>query len=444
MDLFDVFTGHAKKYLSDTAASVFPSPDAIAALDAFDTPLQDESIDPLQVIELLSSSGADGTVRSSAGRYFGFVTGGSVPAALVAKLILTVWDQNAALAIQSPVAAKLEMVAAGWLIDLLGLHDDTGVGFVTGATMANFTALVSARQHLLTQFGWNAAADGLFGAPPITVIVGGEVHVSLLKALNLAGFGRERVVRVPVDGQGRMDVSRLPRIDGPTIVCAQAGNVNTGAFDDLKILTGLATISTWVHVDAAFGLWAAVSPRLAHLVKGIEAADSIATDAHKWLNVPYDCGLVFVRNRIRLINAMTSGAAYLPTGDVREPFQFVPELSREARGIPVWAALRSLGRNGIREIVERNCELATRFGDAMVAKGYNVLNDVVLNQVLVSFGSDERTTAVIRALERDGTAWYGGTTWQGRVAMRISISSWATTETDVDRAIEAIDRVASG
>ena len=305
--------------------------------------------------------------------------------------------------------------------------------------MANFAGLAAARHALLQAQGWDVEARGLFGAPPFTVIVGDEVHVSLLKALGMLGLGRGRVVRVPVDGQGRMIPARVPRIEGPTVVCLQAGNVNTGAFDPAEeIASALQGSGAWIHIDGAFGLWAAASSSRQHLARGVEQADSLATDAHKWLNVPYDSGLVLVRDGRHLKAAMSSSAAYLIEGETRDPHLFVPEMSRRARAIEIWAALRSLGRDGLADLIDRSCNQASRFAVALAEAGHAVLNEVVLNQVLVSFGSPEVTRRVIARVQEEGTCWCGGTVWQGKTAMRISLSSWATTDDDVARSIDAI------
>jgi glutamate/tyrosine decarboxylase-like PLP-dependent enzyme len=317
-------------------------------------------------------------------------------------------------------------------------------GFVTCATAANFSALAAARHTLLARAGWDVEAHGLFGAPPLTIVVGDEVHASVQKALSLVGFGRDRVVRVPVDAQGRMRLDAFPEVDDRTIVCVQAGNVNSGAFDPIPQICERAHSSgAWVHVDGAFGMWAAAAPARAHLVRGVEDADSWATDAHKWLNVPYDSGLVFTRNADGLRTAMSVGGAYLAQDEDRVPYQYTPEFSRRARGIEIWAALRHLGRVGLADLIERTCRYAGRFAEGLRAAGYRVLNDAVLNQVLVSFGSPERTREVIARVQRDGTCWCGGTVWQGHTAMRISVSSWATTEADVERSLAAILNVAS-
>jgi len=344
----------------------------------------------------------------------------------------------------TPATAHLEQVALQWLITLFGLPPSSGGAFVTGATLANFTALAAARHAVLERAGWSVEANGLFGAPPITVIVGEEVHPSLIKSLGLLGLGRNRVYRVPVDGQGRMRAEAIPPITGPTIVCAQAGNVNTGSFDPLdEICKRAHEAGAWVHIDGAFGLWAAVAPTRKHLTKGIADGDSWGTDAHKWLNVPYDCGLAFVRDREALRAAMAITAEYLPTEtEFRNPSDYAPELSRRARGVEVWSALISLGRSGLEEMIERSCRQARRFAEGLTAAGYHILNDVVLNQVLVSFGDAETTQRVIAEIQADGTCWCGGTVWQEQTAMRISVSSWATTDDDVEKSLTAIIRCA--
>jgi len=330
------------------------------------------------------------------------------------------------------------------LIDLFGLPAETGGAFVTGATVANFTALAAARHDVYTRAGWDIEGDGLIGAPPVAVLVGEEAHPSLIKSLGLIGLGRNRVTRIPVDNHGRMRTDALSKIDGPTIVCAQVGNVNTGACDPIDQICEIAHQSgAWVHVDGAFGLWAAAAPSRMFLTKGLASADSWATDAHKWLNVPYDSGLAFVANRETLRAAMAITAAYLPTEtEHRNPSDYVPELSRRARGVEIWAALKSLGRSGVADLIERTCAHARKFGKGLTEAGFEVLNDVVLNQVLVSFGSPEVTHKVIAEIQRDGTCWAGPTVWQNRTAMRISVSCWATTDEDVDKSLEAIIRCA--
>ena len=424
--------------------AVVPIAEAIEALGDLGGPLPEGPDDPAAVLAMLDDRGSPATVASAGGRYFGFVTGSSLPVTVAANWLATAWDQNSALSVMSPVATRLEQIALPWLCDLLGLPAGCGGSFVTGATMANLVGLAAARHALLARAGWDVEADGLFGAPPLTVLVGAEVHVSLLKALALLGLGRSRVVTVPVDGQGRMRADALPALDARTIVCLQAGNVNTGAFDPAEAICAAARESrAWVHVDGAFGLWAAAAPARAHLAAGFGEADSWATDAHKWLNVPYDCGLAFVREPRQLAAAMApSAAAYLAVGESREPMHHSPESSRRARGVEVWAALQSLGRAGVADLIERACRHAERFAEGLRAAGYDVLNQVTLNQVLACFGDDEATRAVIAAVQAEGTCWCGATVWQGRAAMRISVSSWATTDGDVERSLAAIIRTA--
>jgi len=432
----------AIRYRRDLAnRSVWPAAEALEALAGLDDALPAKGEDGMSVLARLDDSVSPATVATAGGRYFGFVTGSSVPAALAANWLAGAWDQNAGGYMQSPAMARLEEIAAKWLLDVLRLPAGCAAGFVTGATMANFAGLAAARHALLARKGWDVERHGLFGAPPVAVVVGDEVHVSVLKALGLLGLGRERVVRVPVDDQGRMRADALPPLDDHTIVCIQAGNVNTGAFDPAQAIVGQARdAGAWVHVDGAFGLWAAAAPARAHLLAGFGEADSWATDAHKWLNVPYDSGIVLVREPDHLAGAMSTSAAYLVRGEQRDPFDFTPELSRRARGVETWAALRSLGREGLADLVERSCRHASRFADGLRRAGCTVLNDVVINQVLVSFGDAERTRQVIAAVQEDGTCWAGGTVWQGHTAMRISVSSWATTDEDVERSLEAILR----
>jgi glutamate/tyrosine decarboxylase-like PLP-dependent enzyme len=427
------------------ARGVAPTPAAIAGLAAFDQPLPDQPGDPEAILQMLDELGSPATMAMAGPRFFGFVIGGALPVAIAANWLATAWDQNSAFYKVTPATAMLEQIALRWLADLLGLPSDCGGAFVTGATMANFSALAAARHALLARAGWNVEADGLFGAPPITVFVGAEAHPSLFKSLGLLGLGRSRVVRVPVDTQGRMRVDALPEIAGPAIVCLQAGNVNTGAFDPFAEVCARAhDAGAWVHVDGAFGLWAAASPTRAHLTDGIMQADSWATDAHKWLNVPYDSGLAFVRDAEALRAAMAVTAEYLPSAsEQRNPSDYTPELSRRGRGVEIWAALRALGRAGLAEMVERNCRHAQQFADGLSAAGYEVLNDVALNQVLVSFGDADTTNRVIAAIQDDGVCWCGGTVWQGHTAMRISVSSWATTEADVERSLASMLRVAA-
>jgi len=437
----------ATRYLSEIdERRVFPRREALAALSAFDVPLQEHPIPPAEVVDEIDRLASPATTAIAGPRFFGFVNGSGLPAAVAANWLSTAWEQHGGFWVLAPAGTKLEQVALRWTIELLGLPAESAGAFVTGTTMAHVTGLAAARSSLLAQVGWDVEADGLFGAPPITVIVGAEAHPTLFKALGIIGLGRDRVITVPVDSEGRMRADSLPKMTGPTIVCLQAGNVNTGAFDPFGEIAERVKASrapTWIHVDGAFGLWARVAPARAHLADGIELADSWATDGHKWLNTPYECGIAIVREGEALRRAMSTSAAYLPSGaEYPNHCDYTPEMSRRPRGVDVWAVLRSLGRSGLADLIERNCRLARRFAEAFTAEGFPVLNDVVLNQVLVSFGDAERTRRVIAAIQEDGTCWCGVTVWQGKTAMRVSVISWATTDADVDRSVDAILRIA--
>jgi glutamate/tyrosine decarboxylase-like PLP-dependent enzyme len=445
-ELLNETADRAIRYLDSLAERrVSPSHQAVDRLATLRIPLPDGPTRPSDVIKELDEIGSPATMAMPGPRFFGFVIGGALPATVAANWLAAAWDQNSGLYATTPVTAELEMIALGWLLDILGLPESSGGAFVTGATVANFTALAAARHSVLARAGWNVEADGLFGAPPITVVAGAEGHPTVYKSLGMLGLGRSRVVKVPVDDQGRFLVDELPVIEGPTIVCLQAGNVNTGAFDPIKAVCERAhNAGAWVHVDGAFGLWARAAPSYAHLAEGLEAADSWATDAHKWLNVPYDSGVAFVRHADALQASLAITAEYLPTEtEYRNPSDFTPELSRRGRGIEIWAALKSLGRSGVAEMIERNCRQARRFADGFEAAGFEVLNDVVLNQVLVSFGDPEKTNRIIAEIQSDGTCWCGGTVWQGKTAMRVSVSCWSTTDADVERSLEAMLRIAS-
>ena len=429
--------------MSVSQRRVSPAPEAVAALIRFREKFPESPSAPQDVIALLDEVGSPATVATTGGRYFGFVIGGSLPAVTAASWMANAWDQNMALRVMSPTGAELEDVVLGWIRELLGLPADCDGGLVTCATVANFTALTAARSAILARAGWNVEDDGLLGAPPVEIVVGEEVHASVQKALSLGGFGRKRVTSVAADGQGRMRAEKLPKLSERSIVCIQAGNVNTGAFDPAEAICDRARkAGAWVHVDGAFGLWAGVSPKYAELTRGFAQADSWATDAHKWLNASYDSGIVMVRDGMALRRAMTISAAYLHGGALREPMNHVPDASRRARGIELWAALKSLGRSGLRDLIERTCTRAAQFAEKLRGAGYEILNEVVINQVLVSFGAAEKTREVIRRVQEDGTCWCGGTVWQGKTAMRISVSSWATTEEDIERSAEAVIRIA--
>jgi len=438
---------HATRYISDIAQRhVGSRTDRAELLASLGGPLPAGPMDPGEVINHLALAADPGIVSTIGPRYFGFVTGGSVPVTVAADWLVSAWDQNACLYVTSPAASVLEDIVSGWIVELLGLPVSAGVGFVTGCHMANFTCLAAARHEVLHRAGWNVETQGLQRAPRVRVLVGGEVHVSAVGALRYLGFGSDELEFVPVDGQGRMraDALRAQLRDGtgPIIVCAQAGNVSTGASDPIAEIVDMAHgRGAWVHVDGAFGLWAAAVPELRPQVRGIEGADSWATDAHKWLNVPYDSGLAIVADTAPLRAAMGMKASYLQRGDDEERIgmDWAPESSRRARVVPLYALLRALGRDGIVDLVRRNCALARRMAERLAAApGVTILNDVVLNQVLVQFGDDDTTKDAIARIQADGTCWAGGAFWQGKQAMRVAVSNWSTTEADIDRSADAM------
>ena len=460
-DPLSVAADFARRYLAGIAARPVGSRATPAEMTAaLGGPLPEEGVDPGQVVAELARAADAGIVASGGPRYFGFVVGGSLPAAVGADWLTSVWDQNAGLYVLGPAAAVVEDVAAGWLLSLFGLPATASVGFVTGCQMANATCLAAARNAVLRREGWDVEQRGLFGAPEIEVIVGAEAHVTIFTALRLLGMGAARVRAVAVDGQGRMRPDALREAitgtAGPAIVCAQLGNVNTGACDPLEEIAPLARArGAWLHVDGAFGLWAATSPRRRGLTAGAALADSWATDAHKWLNVPYDSGIAIVADPAAHRAATAATAAYLVKGGDgrRDAEDWTPEFSRRARGFPVYAALRSLGRRGVGSLVDRCCELAEQMaGRLRAAPGVAVLNEVVLNQVLVRFtplfpvggDADAFTDAVIARVQEEGTCWLGGTTWRGSRAMRVSVSNWSTTAADVERSAAAILKAARG
>jgi glutamate/tyrosine decarboxylase-like PLP-dependent enzyme len=444
LEALNAVVPRARRYVETVAdRAVTPSADALADLSKFHEAFPEHGADAPEVVATLDKLGSPATIGSTGRRYFGFVIGGSVPAAMAASWLVSAWDQNAAMRAMSPVASELEEVVLAWICEALHLPAGCAGGLVTSATMANFTGLVAARYALLAKAGWNVNDNGLFGAPPIDVVVGEEIHSLAMKALALAGFGKKRARVIEADGQGRMRAAKFPKVNERTIVFLQAGNVNTGSFDPAhEICTRAKADGAWVHVDGAFGLWAAASPKYRHLTRGFELADSWATDAHKWPNAGYDCGIAIVRDGDALRNAMTATAAYLDPSARRESMYHTPDASRRARGIELWATLKSLGKSGLADLIERTCALAQKFAVRLREAGYEILNDVVINQVLVSFGTPEQTREVIRLVQEDGTCWCGGTVWQGRTAMRISVSSWATTDADIEKSLAAIVRIA--
>ncbi len=430
--------------------------DPAAMLESMGGALPESPGDALEVIREFARVADSGIVASAGPRFFGFVVGGSLPVTVAAEWLASAWDQNAFCYVMSPAAAAAEEIAGRWLLELFGLPPEMSVGFTNGATMSNFAALAAARHALYRKLGWNVEEQGLRGAPEIALVANEESHATLFAALQMLGLGRACVRRVAADSQGRMRpdalLAVLANISVPVLVCAQAGNVNTGAFDPIaEIAACLGGRRAWLHVDGAFGLWAAASPQCAALVKGIQLADSIAVDCHKWLNVPYDSGVVFVRDRAAHHAALTHNAPYYVAGPgvARENHHWVPESSRRARGFAAYCALRTLGRRGVAGMVERCCELARRMADRLRrAPGVEILNDVVLNQVLVRFlaandaDGDALTADVIRRVQQDGTCWAGGTVWRGKSAMRISVSNWSTVENDIDVSADAILRCA--
>ncbi len=433
-------------YESLESRPVFPPATVDELRASFGGPLPRDPTPPRDVVAELAAAAGPGLVAEPGGRYFGFVIGGSVPAALAADWLTSAWDQNAGLYVIGPAAAVAEEVAGAWLCELFGLPADASYAFVTGGQMANMTALAAARHHVLAKAGWDVEERGLQGAPRIRVVVGEKRHGTIDRALRMLGLGAPTVV-VPADDHGRLRASELSIGDEPTIVCAQAGEVNTGAFDPLAEITAISSAApnSWVHVDGAFGLWAAVPASLRHLLAGSENADSWSTDAHKWLNVPYDAGVAFTRHADSHRAAFATRAAYLMYSDSeRDAFDWNPESSRRARGFAVYAAIRSLGRSGIEAMIERCCEHARHFADGLTELGAQVLNEVVLNQVLFRFGSDAQTDEILTAVQASGEAWMGGTTWAGRRAMRISVSNWQTTAGDVERTLAAYRAALSG
>jgi glutamate/tyrosine decarboxylase-like PLP-dependent enzyme len=437
--LFELAQAQACEYMAGVRAQrVFPTEAALAGLAGFDEALPDGPCEPAAMLRQLHELGSPATTASTGGRYFGLVVGSVFPPVVAAKWLADAWDQCAALHASSPVSSKLEAVCQGWLLDLLGLPAGCVAGFVGGTSTATAVGLAAARHELLRRQGWDVNADGLFGAPPIRVVIGAEAHGTVFKALALLGLGRDRVEKVPVDGQGRMIASAIPALDDRTLVFAQAGNVNTGAFDPFEaICDQAAAAGAWVHVDGAFGLWAAASPRLRHLVRGMERADSWSVDAHKTLNAPYDCGIVLCRHPEATVAAMQNTGAYIVYGEKRDGMLYTPEMSRRGRGTELWATLKTLGRSGTAELVEGLCERARQASALLKKAGFRVLNEVVFNQVLVACAGKEQTLATLGRLQDSGECWCGVSSWQGETVIRLSVCSWATTPEDIDRTVAA-------
>jgi glutamate/tyrosine decarboxylase-like PLP-dependent enzyme len=437
--LFDIARSSAFAYVDGLAERrVFPDDAAIRGLAAFREPLPAAPAPGLEIVRMLDVHGAPATVATTGGRYFGFVNGGALPAAIAAKWIADVWDQNAALYLMSPVASELETVCEGWLVDLLGLPDGTAAGFVTGTTSATLCGLAAGRNAILRRLGWNVNEDGLFGAPPVRVILGAEAHASVGKALGVLGLGRSRVEIAPADAEGRMIASRMPVLDDRCLVLVQAGNVNSGAFDPFEEIGELARrAGAWVHVDGAFGLWAAASAGKRHLTRGVESADSWSVDAHKTLNAPYDCGVILCRRREDFVSAMQTSASYLLGSEQRDGMHLSLDMSRRSRSVELWATLKALGRSGVEDLVDRLCDHARDMARALHGHGFRILNDVVFNQVLVACADSDATTATLARLQRSGECWCGGAVWHGEPVIRISVCSWATTSADIERSVRA-------
>lgn len=416
----------------------FPTPAALSDLEHFDETLPAQPSAASEVLSILGRFGAPATTALNGGRYFGFVNGGALPAALVARLLADVWDQNAALQVMSPIAARLEAVCENWLVDLLDLPAETAMGLVSGSSVATLCGLLAARNAILRRNGWDVSARGLFGAPPLRAVMSEAAHITVRKSLAILGIGQAQIYTAPADEQGRFDASALPALDERTILILSAGNVNSGAFDRFKPLCRAAKAAgAWVHIDGAFGLWARACASTAQLTEGIELADSWAVDGHKTLNAPYDCGIALCRDRAALVSALGASDSYLQFSDERDGMHYTPEMSRRARSIELWAALKSLGRAGVDQLVAQLCQRARQFGDELEAAGFRLLNDVVFNQALVACDSSDLTIRALELMQASGECWCSGTEWRGEPAIRISVCSWATTEADVSRSVAA-------
>ncbi|NCB50610.1 MAG: aspartate aminotransferase family protein [Clostridia bacterium] len=437
--LFEQAKNAAYDYIDNLAEmAVSPSEASISGLKVFDGTMPEEPCPPSEVLNMLTSYGAANTIAQTGGKYFGFVCGGSLPVSLASKWLSDVWDQNSALFVLSPIAAKLEEICEKWIADLLGLFPDTAAGFVSGSSTAIICALAAARNELLQKQGWNVNEKGLFGAPPIRVVLSEQAHSSIFKALALLGLGKERVELVPADEEGRISTEKLPEIDSNTLLIIQAGNVNSGAFDPIDRLCDIGNkAGAWVHVDGAFGLWAAASENYRSLTKGMEKADSWSADAHKTLNAPYDCGIVLCKDRAALVQTMQASGSYIQYSENRDGMLYTPEMSRRARSIELWAVLKYLGKSGVESLVDRLCEGAKYFAANLSKNGFSVLNDVVFNQILIKCETPEITLAVLKNIQSGGKCWCGGAVWKTEPVIRISVCSWQTTEQDIDDCVEA-------
>ncbi len=437
--LLDQAHGHAADYIATVRdRPVFPSDDAIDALSVFDDQLPDQGMKPAAMLELLHRHGSPAAIAQTGGRYFGFVNGGLHPPALAARWLADAWDQNGALHVTSPVAARLEAACERWLVDLFGLPGGTSMGLVTGTATSLVCCLAAARNALLKKQGWDVTADGLFGAPEIKVVLGEQAHATAFKALALLGLGRDRVHKVPCDDQGRIIADQVPELNEHTLLLLQAGNVNSGAFDPFRQICEVAkSAGSWIHIDGAFGLWAAASPTTAHLCEGIELSDSWSADAHKTLNAPYDCGIILCRDRDALSSALQASGSYIVWSENRDGMMYTPEMSRRARGIDLWATLVTLGRTGVADLIDQLCDGARAFAGQLQAEGFRFLNDVVFNQVLVAGDTPEETEALLTAVQKSGECWCGGSQWAGDPVIRISVCGAETTPADIERSAKA-------
>jgi glutamate/tyrosine decarboxylase-like PLP-dependent enzyme len=438
-DLFEQAKSYAYAYMDEIFdRTVFPTDEAIDRLDVFDHPLPEESCDSAEILRLLHEYGSPATVAHSGGRYYGFVNGGTIPTSLAARWLSDVWDQNPALYVISPIVSQLETMCERWLTDLFGLPTGTAAGFVGGTSTATMCGLAAGRNDLLQRLGWDVNLKGLFGAPKLRVVVGEQAHATVFKALALLGLGTEYAERVSVDDQGRIDVNQMPELDERTLMIVQAGNVNPGSFDPFDEICSRANhAGAWVHVDGAFGLWSAASGSKRYLTRGIEKADSWSVDAHKTLNAPYDCGIVLCKQREALVTAMQASASYIHYSEKRDGMLYTLDMSRRARAVELWAALKFLGKRGVEELVDGLCDLARRFAGQLAAEGFHILNDVVFNQVLVSCDTPEETSATLENIQKSGECWCGGSSWNDRPVIRVSVCSWVTTTADVDRSVAA-------
>jgi glutamate/tyrosine decarboxylase-like PLP-dependent enzyme len=438
-EIFELARRYAYDYMDNVSErNVYPTEDALQSLSLLRETMPEKPGNPTEILNLLHTVGSPATLTQTGGRYFGFVCGGSIPAALAAKWLNDVWDQNAALYVMSPVVSELESICESWISCLLGLPENTAAGFVSGTSTALLCSLVAARNDLLKRMDWDVSSKGLFGAPEIRVIVSEQAHASVFKALAFVGLGRDRAIIVPADDQGRIIPEKVPKLDNKTLLILQAGNVNSGSFDPFDIICNAAMdTGAWIHVDGAFGLWAAACRSRSQLTKGMEKADSWSVDAHKTLNAPYDCGIVLCRHREALASAMQATGSYITYSEHRDGMLYTPEMSRRARAVELWATLKALGREGIDLLVEGLCQRAEQFAKGLRAQGFRILNDVVFNQILVACETPDLTRLTLEAVQSSGECWCGGSTWNREPVIRISVCSWATTAADVECSIEA-------